>query len=157
MLIERDDLIYAAGIIDGEGYIGSCLGSVGAKKKRPTYTTRVSILNTNRHVIEWLARLFPTKVFYRNYVRGNRKPQWACYWDGPRGAELLRQILPFLRIKREQAVFALNYQQIVGRLRDKMGVRKFPSLPPGVAILRDRTLERLKYLNAFGQGWAEPS
>jgi hypothetical protein len=97
--MDRSDLAvlgYVAGLIDGEGCItldNNCW--------------RVQIAMTDQPVIEWLGN-FGGTVRERK-VKGNRKRCWR--WLVMRQSEvldLLSAVLPFMRVKRNQAQAAID-------------------------------------------------
>ncbi len=97
---------YIAGFVDGEGCID--ISNCG---KGYTYAT-VSIGNTHFETMEWLAKLTGVKVTEecRRESMGKRR-FWYVRLSGRRAAHLLRQIYPFLRVKREQARVVLDFAE----------------------------------------------
>lgn len=82
--------------------------------KRPDGTIkgyRVQITNTYLPTLEWLTQQIGVGYISRKTytgVHGHYKPcgAWATY--GEKGRQLLRQLLPFLQIKRAKALEALK-------------------------------------------------
>ena len=110
--ISKEDLIYIAGLFDGEGHIFI------TEDKRPAYKTslhilRTGITNTNREVIEWVYSLFPATWEMR--IRNKNHPHWkpCFFWEASSNKALyfIKMIYPYLRIKKEQARLAIEFQE----------------------------------------------
>lgn len=100
-------LAYIAGIVDGEG----CVNLYGSG---PNYAPRVSVYNSSLELMELLEEEFGgTIAVMRN--GGNEHPKTVYHWHlgyrkcGP----FLMQIVPFLRIKKRQAILLLAYLKTV--------------------------------------------
>lgn len=93
---------YAAGVIDGDGHIG--MPQRG--------TIRVVVANTNKTLIDWLTAHFyggsVTKESFRNL-----KWKSAYYWtlQGISARLFLQEIAPYLTIKRDRALLAIEADQ----------------------------------------------
>src|SRR6266404_5180821 len=108
---------YLAGMIDGEGFISLSKGKNpatngnGYMTSAPRYNLIVSVTGTNENLMKWLIENFGgswsrDKSPARN---PNWKPRvsWRC--TGNKNKEiLLLGVLPYLVIKREQAVIGLE-------------------------------------------------
>ena len=144
-LIEKD-LAYAAGILDGEGYLGfmssgRCFGC------------RVGVGNTNRGLIDWLSSTFHAPVYVKYGPRNGCKPQWNIFWDGPRAGEFLSLLYPYLRVKHPQARIILSYLQIVRDYKEPRGIKKFFRKPSWLETLQTQVHQKLIALNARGDSW----
>lgn len=101
---------YLAGIIDGEG----CLRlsrSKNSRNGRPTYHIQVDISNTSRNLLNWLIEKLPGAAYYSEM--GHNEPNWrkGYHWKiagNRRAIAFLREIAPYLIIKREQAELLCN-------------------------------------------------
>lgn len=97
---------YLAGIFDGEGtvYIGLMTD------KRRTFL-KVGITNTDLNLMKWLVTFFGGA--YRSEARGNYR---LIYRWGPKGKKnrekFLLGVLPYLIIKREQVLLALEFDRM---------------------------------------------
>lgn len=104
--ISAIELAYLAGIIDGEGHIGIA----GSKKpsNRIDWVLRLSISNTSEELMDWLDETFG-HIVTTKYKRLHRRAH-VMVWrtSGRQTQEILRLVLPYLRIKREQAELALS-------------------------------------------------
>ncbi len=93
---------YLAGIIDGEG-------SIFVHGRTP----EVSVANTNRALIDELAR-FPGCYIADRTARGmGTRTCWEWRVGGERAAIVIRTCLPWLIVKRERALEVLRFWQTV--------------------------------------------
>ena len=101
--MKKDDLIYLAGIVDGEGCV-----SVSYKTKARHERIRLTVSNTDRNLIDWLTSRVGGCVS-KNQGRGNRKPayHWEVYTDN--AFKLLTELLPYLKLKKRQAELCLQF------------------------------------------------
>jgi hypothetical protein len=103
--LTSEERAYIAGLIDGEGSI--YVAAVGPNRERSVYPI-VTVAMTHRGVIEWLAgRLAAGTVKLHNQTNlrrsPNAKPQYRTQVFGKRAKLLCEAILPYLRVKAEQA------------------------------------------------------
>jgi hypothetical protein len=105
VLLSQTDLAYIAGIVDGEGSI--FVAAVGPARKKTVYPI-VTVAMTHRGVIEWLANTLDAgTVKKHNHTNVRRHPhlkeQFRVQVFGKRAQLLCRAMLPFLKVKHEQA------------------------------------------------------
>lgn len=106
------DLAWAAGIIDGEGYVGLLNSSVkrlkdGTPERYPEI--RVSVDNYDNLMVDKLCLMFGGSRYSRNIPRCRKTiHRWlvAC----KKAENCLRLIEPYLVTKKKQAEFALSYR-----------------------------------------------
>lgn len=110
-MIDVATLAYTAGLFDGEGSIVIGCGK-RADRRVPQYWLQVGITNTNREIIDWLLATFGGHVSDNSHSPSRRKqrPCWAWRVMSNEAAMFLEVILPHLRIKREQAMIAVEFQ-----------------------------------------------
>lgn len=97
---------YLAGILDGEGtiYIGQM------SDKRRTFL-KVIVTNTDLNLMKWLIANFGGA--YRGEQRGKYRLIYRWQPKGKKNREkLLLGVLPYLIIKREQAILALEFDRM---------------------------------------------
>lgn len=103
------DAAYIAGLVDGEG-------SVILYMHREVVSVRLYIANTFRPVLEWLTQTTGVgRVVAGRAETEKAKASWAWQCQSEAAETVLRQIRPFMRIKRAQADLAVETQE---RLRD---------------------------------------
>jgi hypothetical protein len=110
-LIDVATLAYTAGLFDGEGSIVIGCGK-RPDRRAPQYWLQVGITNTDREIIDWLLATFGGHVSDNSHApsRRRQRPCWAWRVMSNEAATFLESILPYLRIKREQALIALEFQ-----------------------------------------------
>lgn len=94
------DRAYLAGIVDGEGTIGTSI----------RLQIRVVISMTDQRVIEWIAGRTGRTV--RCQIRPGVRPLYDVGWVSQQAAAVLRQLLPYLKVKDKQAVLAIRLAEL---------------------------------------------
>ena len=109
VLTSRDTtLAYLAGMIDGDGYI-TITRSVRAGKEY--FGAQVGIAGTRPEPHELAASLWGGKVNRFVPKNLNHRPQFQWQRMGKSSVAAIEAILPYLLIKREHAVLALELQE----------------------------------------------
>ncbi len=90
---------YMAGLLDGEGCIH--FRSTGR-------TINIRIAMTDRDVLEWCQEKFGGWLLTVKVPEG-RKPQWCWGCGSIHVAGVLTKIIPYLRVKRQQAEAAIDF------------------------------------------------
>ena len=107
------DLAWAAGIIDGEGSIFVMKQKRKDRERDHNYIMRLSVQSTDPYMTKELCKLFPNGAVFTQEV--DKKPQNSdtLKWQisGRKAAFVLKQILPFMKVKHEQAKLALDFQE----------------------------------------------
>lgn len=97
------DLAYLAGFIDGEG----CFST--HDNGRGYLALDLRVVNTNLQVLEWIKKTFGGSI----QNKPPQNPNWkrAYFWMlTQKGLRvLIPQLLPHLKVKREQAICALGF------------------------------------------------
>jgi len=121
--VTRDDLLWLAGLLEGEGTFDA------HKRKYP----RIRVGMTDRDVVGRAATLMGTRV--RLSLKAfPQKPTWHAEMQGPRAADLMEALLPYMGARRSAAI-----AQVLGNYRlAKSGkaVQPGPSIvrPPGLPL-----------------------
>jgi hypothetical protein len=106
------DLAYAAGIIDGEGCISIC-----QRANRLTYRATVVVQMCDPQAIEFLHKTFGGSLnFQRVQRQPNHRPCHAWGVAAKEASYVCRLLLPFLRVKRQQALNVIELQQIHAKI-----------------------------------------
>lgn len=116
--ISREDLIYFAGFFDGEGTIGIYLGASRASYKSPRHQLSIGITNTNLDVMLWIGRRFRGTLSERKVAAGCKRA-WAWNARSRYAAAILAAVEPFLIVKREEAVLAIQFASLTRASRSK--------------------------------------
>lgn len=108
------DLAYIAGLFDGEGSIAIRRRAVNPNTGTYGHHLQVVITNTDLEVLEWVQSVLGS---YLVTSRQKRREEWAATyaWGAStvQAASVLSTLLPFLRIKREPALVAIEFQRRV--------------------------------------------
>lgn len=139
--LTNEELAYMAGFFDGEGSITIHHNyRPSPRGKSPNHTLQVSIGNTDPRVVTWIAANFGGSLVVRREVRENHRGvlQWIARSND--AANVLRALLPFLRMKKEQAQIAIAFQG------EKAGYRK-KRLSPEEIEGRERQMLSIRELN----------
>jgi hypothetical protein len=97
---------YLAGIIDGEGYIGL------PKSSGKAYLLRVVVTSGCAELVNWILTttgLGKIKSYDLSHRRRQTSYQWRVF--GAEAGVLLKAVVPYLIVKKGQAIFALRYQE----------------------------------------------
>ena len=136
-------IAYTAGLLDGEGSIQ--INAAKNKKYGTAYwVMSVHIANNEVAVLDELCAEWGLGSVNSFASRGSRTDRrngrWSLY--GREAEELLREVLPYLWMKRAQALLALEFRNHVGFAK---GTRE---LPVGATVKRNEIAERMRVLNA---------
>jgi len=123
--MNRDDLIYAAGIVDGEGQV-TIDKSIRPRMVNPSYSVYVNVYNTNRDLTDHLLRVFGGSTSHSVSKNPKHKDEhkWTIY--GNSAVDFLSGIKPFLKLKSKQADLCISLQEVIngGNLRYDKPIRE---------------------------------
>ena len=106
------DLAWTAGIIDGEGSIFVMTHKRKDRERILNFILRVSVQSTDPFMTKELKKMFPEGAEFS--VQRDSRPECSdtLKWQlqGRKAAQFLRNILPFMRVKKEQAEIAILFQ-----------------------------------------------
>jgi hypothetical protein len=106
------ELAYIAGFIDGEGsiHINKRKHQVKNYNSYIGYSAYLDIGNTYKPIMEWLNIITKnTSKIFEKKPKGNRKTAYAIRLSMSNSQKLIEKILPFLKVKREQALIFLEF------------------------------------------------
>ena len=99
------DLAWAAGIVDGEGYIGLYLAHTNTGD---CYVLKISVVNTNLKMLERFKEIFGVgSISTRAKAKAHHKQQWCYYACSKKAENILHAIRPYLVAKADQAELGL--------------------------------------------------
>lgn len=102
------DAAYIAGLLDGEGYIAVVKHS--RKDRPPVYEGCVRVEMTARGPVDFVADLCGVNVLERELRTG--RTAYRCVLHINRAASLLKQVLPHLKVKQDQARLVLELAEL---------------------------------------------
>jgi hypothetical protein len=129
--LSRDDAIYMAGFIDGEG-------SIILTGHRGKAELKLGVVNTNKAVLLWMCEVTGIGAVHLHQKEEQKKQQsymWSLNADAVES--LLLQLLPYLKVKKAQAELGIETHS---RLRD-------PALNAD-RVWQSEYIIRMKTLNA---------
>lgn len=99
---------YAAGLIDGEGYIGivEASGYLSVRLK-------ISMSDKGRPALDLMAKTYGGKVTDERPADDKTRATLVWRLSGSKASEVIRRVYPWLQVKREIARLALEYQEII--------------------------------------------
>jgi hypothetical protein len=103
----QEDIIYLAGIVDGEGSIGIDVGKPRGRMRSPNHFLRLQISNTYAPLIRWIEARFGGRATPQRGLRLRTCWQWVEH--GQAAVDLLRRIQPYLIVKQQQTRLALEF------------------------------------------------
>lgn len=141
--MKKVDAAWLAGLIDGEGSISMSLGS----KNKVSLTPSLVVAMTTPSVLREIVRITGFGKVSRGYQNGfGRKPIYRWGIVSRQAASVLRKLIPFLRLKRKQALLVLKVMD--SRQGDNHGTKYGRGgLPSHVHTQRTRWHEQMKRLN----------
>lgn len=108
-LVSSTDLAWAAGLIDGEGNIG-LHKAYHKKMKNQLYAIELSVHMTSKVAVDRLFKMFGLgHINFESRLYTNHKDiyRWKCVSN--QACRVIRQIYPYLVVKKEQAKYVLEY------------------------------------------------
>lgn len=140
-MTHNEKLAYLAGIIDGEG----CFGMYYSERLDRHFMT-VDIYNSCTELLIWISENFPGS--YREIkapskkIHTNWKPQFIWRSNNNLTLEFLKNVLPFLIVKKKQCELAIKF-------RETFLQRECP-VTQSTKDLRRSIYEEMKLLNIRG-------
>ncbi len=99
---------YAAGLVDGEGWVGITKRKIYGRRRNVFYEPNISVMMTNEGAIDWLAHNCGGKKCSTVVRRGNHKSvyRWMIY-GSKEATAFLEKIKCFSVVKKEQICIVL--------------------------------------------------
>jgi len=107
-LAEREKLIYLASVIDAEGAI-SIYHASQPSKNYYAYLLGLAVGNTDTRLIDWLVANYGGWTQWRRYKTKRWKDVKVWNIGGEKTYKLLKQVRPFLIVKRRQADLGMEF------------------------------------------------
>jgi hypothetical protein len=159
VLMDTQHLAYAAGVIDSDGYIGVKRSTyqmrVTGDAGQPTYSERICVKQVETGAVYLLKELFGGTMTMGKPTAKKGRPLHTWQVTDRKAADCLLALMPYLRIKREQALNCLDLRSAkersaVERVAYGRGHQGAARRPADISALMQRTYERGKELNAVG-------
>lgn len=154
-----ETLAYAAGLIDAEGcvHVSYVQPSKANRRITPSYSLHVKVSNTDLPILEWLKATFGgviVKHHARNDIRVGNAWSAAWHWQisGISAQSCLKLILPYLKIKKQQAIIAIEFQDF----NQGHSARDFANRVQEVVNRRESYRQQINSLTRTKQIWTTP-
>lgn len=108
--MNKNKLIYLSGFFDGEGCI--CLSKTGIKKH--LIRLQISVTQVDPTPIKIFAESFPG-TYRSKWMNSNHRVQFEWGASGLRAIEALKQMLPYLIVKKKEAELAIEWYALPWR------------------------------------------
>lgn len=119
-MTRKEKLAWAAGIVDGEG----CIRLV--RRKTPhcdeQYVLLLKVNNTEIRMLERMKELFGGQIYTKAPCSTTKHQQWDWQIWALCAEKALRELLPFLLVKKEQAETALLARTYMKKRRGKYNI-----------------------------------
>lgn len=127
MTISSEVLAYLAGAMDSDGSIGIRRSTYAARHgngRQATYSERIGLKQVTPHIPELLKESFGGSLMMQRPSTANGRPLY--YWEATNvvASDALALMVPFLRIKREQAENCLALRASKNRPRAQTHVHR---------------------------------
>lgn len=147
-ILERSHkLAYIAGIFDGEGSIGVSIARPKGARKTNSYRVRMRVSMCDDRAIILLQELFGGKIKTHQPSNPKHKLQYDWMlrsWDA---RQALKELLPFLVIKKERAEVAIMLIERVSASNVKFSQKKIARTSKGELSIRHSLYEKIFKLN----------
>lgn len=144
--MKERDLAYLAGIIDSDGCIGMFKSRAGIQRiKNPRYVLTVTVVNTSQELMNWLVEKIGGTYTARKRSKKEHKLTFSWRYDNAKAALLLKDIRPYLIVKRQQADVGI---ELIDNWKTNHGRGATTSTEE--IGRRDALWERMKFLNQTG-------
>ncbi len=141
--MDQKTAAYIAGIIDGEGSIGvmKFKPKLASGEKSVGYLEYLKVANTDYRLVAWLKDKTGVGCIYaESRKKANHRQVYTWHVSSLRFYELLKQVYPYLVIKREQA-------NLIFLFRETRQQRYRQGVPKAVLATRDWYYEEMKRLH----------
>lgn len=144
VLTRKEQLLYVAGLFDGEG----CIGLYNTRTKNDTrsvcYQLVVRLTQKTPQGVEALQELWDGNIYTYANVGPNKPGPYYAYRLTNRNAEAaLKELIPFLRNKQSQALMAIEFCDL-RRAQSLAAKREKRKVTDKELALRDDYLVRIK-------------
>jgi hypothetical protein len=147
---------YLAGLFDGEGTV--CISTSHNRNNTTIFQMNVKVANTKLELMQWLITNFGGSYSISNAKNVDNKRYSTQYAWMPKGKnnriEVLEKMLPYLVIKKQQALLGLEFERVYeGRNGCRPGIKLTTDMPEYIEAHKKRTelRDQLVRLNQKGK------
>jgi len=129
--MKQVDIAYIAGLIDGEGYIGikKDKGYQCQERKTPGYHARIQIRMVDEPAIKFISESLGGWYYKEKPSCKNGRPLFCYQASDKRVEDILKTIIPYLRVKKESAQTVIEFRKLQSdskNIEQNYGVSRFP-------------------------------
>lgn len=136
---------YISGLFDGEGHIIIWKDS----RRNNNYYLRIGITSTNESILVKIRNFLDAGSIIQ-CSSSNTKHKDAFHWRANSGAcDILIRLIPYLHIKKEQALLAIEFSYIKLNRNIEVGITN--KLSPEIASSLDNIYKKMRILNKRGK------
>lgn len=148
MTVTPEILAYCAGVVDSDGTIG-----IQKKQNRPLqqclFVPHVRVKQVEPQAVAVFRDAFGGSVFVEKPYSGGRRAMFVWFVAHGLAENTLRAILPYLRIKREQAENALSLRDTIAESKAlRVSGSGYRRRPDHITRRMEQSYLRAKELNA---------
>jgi hypothetical protein len=149
-MVKDVELAYIAGMLDGEGTISiNRHKRTDIKLNTPSlrYKLFINVVNTNEDVIRFIHKIFGVgNVQFRDRSKEfHRQNQFKWQVDGDKAKDVLKSLLPYMIIKKEETEIAIEFQELLNK-QENFGHRGYCHNPLTKEELELREKLRVKLM-----------
>ena len=85
---------------------------------------RIIVVNTHKGVMDWVQAEWPGYLYTKQPRLQHHKISYVWSYNGAKGFDLIRQLWPFIKVKKEQIRGALG--KLGGEIRESRGEGRKP-------------------------------
>lgn len=140
--------IWLAGFIDGEGSLSISRRNPcpKSKNKNPSCCISLTITNTKLDILVDIAKRYDGNIVpVKNRTNTNQSPCYRFIAYRKKAHQIIRDVYPYLRVKRKQADVLLQYEATTPNKRFGRG-----GIPDNVMSLRENYVAEIRTLNKRG-------
>lgn len=109
MLLTETEKAYLAGLMDGEGHIGITVAKLRPNGEWRTHVVIVTLASTDIPLLRWVQSMLPNGTLVVRKQPKQQMPIGNLRWSSAAAANVLRLLVPYLRIKVRQAELAIQF------------------------------------------------
>jgi hypothetical protein len=146
LVVSPIEWAYLAGIVDGEGCVRAIECKPGKRNKSPRFRVQLTVTNTSERLVNWIHGRFGGNVYVTHQV-GQWKATRTCWrimWSPSSSEEVLRGMLPYLIVKKDQAELCFRLREMTRATRTDVTRRKENLLPPELIAERRAIVQAVK-------------
>ena len=147
-----NEIVYLAGFFDGEGYVGVQRRPPRARQVSWQHRLDIEVTNTDPAPLLLAHQLWGGSMSTRRMAQPHHQQTYRWSLSGPGAAGALRQMLPYLIVKRREARIGLRFQRECCKapVRHSSGFGFVPT-QPGMLARRDGYTRLLRQLKQRGK------